>query len=125
MRVLLDTHIFLWVANESPRLNAEARRCLEEADAVYISSATIWEIAIKTRIGKITDDPDKMIYAIGASGFEELSVSVHHAAAVAKLPLHHRDPFDRLLIAQAITEEMRLLTADPQLKAYSELVECV
>lgn len=122
MRFLLDTHVFLWVVSDSERLNADARRLLAGADAIFVSSASIWEIAIKSGLGKLDADPERMLSAIAETGFEELPVLGRHAAAVAQLPLLHRDPFDRLLVAQAITEPMRLLSGNPQLKPYSELV---
>ena len=122
MRLLLDTHIFLWVLTDSARLKAPARKLLESATRVYVSSASIWEIAIKARLGKIDADPAMVLNAIEESGFEELPVLGRHAAGVAGLPLHHHDPFDRLLLAQAISEPMRLVTQDAQLKPYSELV---
>lgn len=122
MRLLLDTHIFLWSLLGSRRLRAPARRLIEQADAVYVSAASIWEVAIKARLGKIEADPDALASAIVPSGFIELPVRPLHAAAVARLPLHHSDPFDRLLIAQALTEPLRLVTADKHLAAYSDLV---
>jgi len=125
MRLLLDTNIFIWVVGQSDRLSAEARNILDSASAIYVSSATIWEIAIKVRLGKIDVDPQAMIDAIVTCGFQELPVLSRHAVGVAHMPLHHGNPFDRLLVAQAISETMRLLTADPQLAAYSELVVTV
>lgn len=125
MRLLLDTHIYLWLANGSPRLTAQAKERIESADRVFVSSATMWEIAIKVQLGKLRVDLDEVIEQIQVNGFEELPVFARHAKALASLPRHHGDPFDRLLVAQAISETMRLLTADPQLKAYSELVECL
>jgi PIN domain nuclease of toxin-antitoxin system len=122
MRLLLDTNIFLWLATDSPRLKADARGLIQDASAVYVSSATIWETAIKARIGKIAADPDDLLQEIEKCGFKELLVSGRHAAVVSWLPLLHNDPFDRLLIAQAISEQLRLLTSDAQLRAYSELV---
>jgi PIN domain nuclease of toxin-antitoxin system len=122
MRLLLDTHIFLWLTAGSPLLNSRARTLIADASSVYVSSVTIWEAAIKTRIGKLTVDPDDLLLEIGKCGFQELPVLGRHAVGVARLPLLHADPFDRLLVAQAITEPMRLLTADDQLLAYSELV---
>lgn len=122
MRLLLDTHIFLWVATDSEKLGLEARRFLESADAVFVSAASIWEIAIKARLGKIDADPDCFADAIEACGFVELPVFARHGVKVSSLPLFHRDPFDRLLVAQAMVEPMRLVTADAYLKAYSELV---
>jgi len=126
MRLLLDTHLFLWAVTGSPRLKPAARRMIEEADDVYVSAASLWEIAIKARLGKIAADPGELVATIGASGFVELPVSAAHAAAAAaQLPLHHRDPFDRLLIAQCLTEPLRFLTADAALAQYSDVVTVV
>jgi PIN domain nuclease of toxin-antitoxin system len=122
MRLLLDTHIFLWLTVDDKRLSRHARRMILDADKVWISSASIWEIAIKFRVGKIRVNPEDAIREIAICGFEELPVRNVHAAQVAKLFLHHHDPFDRLLIAQAITEGLHLLTADTHLARYSDLV---
>lgn len=122
MRLLLDTQILLWITGQSDRVNAKARKALDSASAIYVSSASIWEIAIKSRLGKLDADPEAMISAIEASGFRELPVLARHTVGVAHMPLLHGDPFDRLLVAQAISETMRLLTADKNLAAYSELV---
>ncbi|MEO8124084.1 MAG: type II toxin-antitoxin system VapC family toxin [Burkholderiales bacterium] len=122
MRLLLDTHIFLWAVAGSPLLKPAARRFIENADEVFVSAASIWEIAIKARRGKIEADPHVLVAAIDASGFVELPVSAAHAAAVARLELHHNDPFDRLLIAQALAEPLKLVTADEVLAKYSDLV---
>lgn len=125
MRLLLDTHLYLWAVAGSSQLKPAARRLIESADRVFVSAASIWEIAIKVRLGKIEADPQALVTAIGASGFVELPVRADHAAAVARLALHHGDPFDRLLVAQAITEPLRLLTADAALVPYSDLVQVV
>lgn len=125
MRLLLDTHIFLWVVTDSRKLKAAARRVIEASDAVHVSSASIWEIAIKVRLGKIDGDPRQLADAIEPSGFLELPVSAHHAARVALLPDHHHDPFDRLLVAQALSEPLVLLTADSLLARYGEMVQLV
>jgi len=122
MRLLLDTHIFLWAAAGSPSLKPAARRIIEHADQVYVSAASIWEIAVKARLGKIDADADQLVAAIAASGFLSLPVQAAHAAAVAKLPLHHTDPFDRILIAQAIYEPLKLLTVDRTLVPYGDMV---
>jgi PIN domain nuclease of toxin-antitoxin system len=95
---------------------------MNQAEEVFVSSASLWEIAIKVRLGKINADPEELFQQIEANGFQELPVWSKHALLVAKLPMHHSDPFDRLLIAQAISEPLHLLTADAQLKPYSELV---
>lgn len=122
MRLLLDTHIFLWAVSGAPRLRAAARQLIESAEVVHVSAASIWEVAIKARLGKIQADPDALVEAIAASGFVELPVRARHASEVAALPAHHHDPFDRLLLAQALVEPLHLLTADPVLPAYSDLV---
>ena len=122
MRLLLDTHVFLWAVMASPLLKAAQRKVIAGADRVYVSSASIWEVAIKRRLGKIDADPDELLMAIDSSGFFELAVSGQHAACVAQLPLHHRDPFDRILVAQSLTEPLRLMTADAALAPYGETV---
>jgi len=122
MRVLLDTHVYLWAVTNNSSLKAPTRRIMEAAEQVFVSAASIWELAIKARLGKIQAEPDAMVEAIEASGFVELPVRARHAAGVAKLPLHHTDPFDRLLIAQAMFEPLKLLTVDPVLAQYSDVV---
>jgi PIN domain nuclease of toxin-antitoxin system len=127
MRILLDTHVFIWAVTDDPRLTPAARGLIEAADSVYVSAASIWEIAIKSALGKIAADAEEMAQAIKESGFVELSVSTAHAAHVAKLPLlnDHKDPFDRLLVAQSMTEPLVLLSADAKVLAYGGLVRAV
>jgi PIN domain nuclease of toxin-antitoxin system len=125
MRVLLDTHVLLWAFLDSPKLSPAGRAAIEGADEVYVSAASMWEVAIKVSLGKLPVDMDRLAATLDASGFLELDVTAEHAAFVAKLPLRHRDPFDRLLIAQAMTEPLVLLTADAQLTPYSDLVRLV
>ena len=125
MRLLLDTHVFLWCLNDDRRLTKAARALLSGATEIYVSSASIWEAAIKARLGKLDVDIDALVSAIADSGFLELSVTAKHAAAVGRLPDVHSDPFDRLLIAQALSEPLRFLTADKLLCQYSDLVEFV
>ena len=122
MRLLLDTHAFLWAVTGNRALTAAARKLITSADAVYVSAVSIWEVAIKAPLGKIVADCDELEAAIESSGFIELPVRARHAAAVARLAPLHKDPFDRLLVAQAISEPLRLLSADPQLIGYTELV---
>ena len=122
MRLLLDTHIFLWAVAGSASLKPAARRLIESADQVFVSAASIWEIAIKARLGKIDAEPGALVAAIGESGFVELPVTAAHAAGISALPTHHHDPFDRLLLAQALAEPLRLLTADAELARYSDLI---
>lgn len=121
MRILIDTQIFIWAVIDSENLSAQARRIMLGATKVFVSSASIWEIAIKAKLGKLEGDPNEFAEAIGQSGFQEIAITARHAAKVYDLPLYHRDPFDRLLIAQAISEPLRLLTADKILAQYSEL----
>lgn len=125
MRFLLDTHIFLWAVAGSPLLKPAVRRAIASADQVFVSAASIWEVAIKAQLGKIEADPDELVAAIETSGFMELPVRAAHAAGVARLALHHSDPFDRLLVAQAIAEPLKLLTADAVLAKYSDIVVVV
>lgn len=124
-RLLLDTHVVLWVLAGSPRLKPGARSLIEQADAVFVSAASVWELAIKLRLGKISLDLPGFLAALAPSGFDVLPVTVAHAAGVAQLPPHHQDPFDRLLVSQALSEPLRLLTADAALAPYSELVTVV
>ena len=122
MQFLIDTQIFIWAVIDSNKHGLEARQLMVSADELFVSAASIWEIAIKVRIGKLEGDPNEFVEAIEGSGFHPLVISPRHAAKVYELPLYHRDPFDRLLIAQALSEPMRFLTADSQLEQYSELV---
>jgi PIN domain nuclease of toxin-antitoxin system len=122
VRLLLDTHILYWSFYERERLSQAALDRIAEAEAIFVSSASIWEMSIKVRLGKMKGDPSDLVRLIGAAGFDELPVWSRHALLVATLPMHHTDPFDRLLVAQAISEPLHLLTVDSRLKPYSELV---
>jgi len=125
MRLLLDTHILLWVRMGDKRLKKPIRDLIQSAEFVYVSAASIWEIALKIRLGKIEIDLQDLSDTIEDAGFVALPISQHHAAAIASLPLHHHDPFDRMLIAQAFSEPLRLVTADPILPRYGNFVELV
>jgi len=122
MRLLLDTHIFLWVVADDRKLSKVARHLISEAEDVFVSSASIWEASIKAGLGKLEADVDQLVAAISASGFSELPVKAVHAARVRNLPDIHRDPFDRMLVAQAMHEPLRLLTVDGHLSGYTDLV---
>ncbi|WP_354335297.1 type II toxin-antitoxin system VapC family toxin [Undibacterium sp. GrIS 1.2] len=125
MRILLDTHVYLWWLQDSAQLSKSARHKIMTAADVYVSSASIWEVAIKVGIGKLDVDVDVLVAEIVKNGFQELSVTAVHAAKVRHLPEIHRDPFDRILVAQALCEPLQLLTADGILSGYSELIEMV
>lgn len=127
MRLLLDTNVFLWCVLDDARLSKKAKEIILNADESYVSSASIWEIAIKKSIGKLDAGNDivELADTIQASGFIELSITAKHAATVRRLEQIHRDPFDRLLIAQAIYEPLIFLTADKELQKYSDLVKVV
>ena len=125
MRVLLDTHVLLWALAEPGRLDAETRATIESGETeMLFSAASIWEITFKSSLGRagFAFDPGEIARAALDTGFIELAVRSNAAALVARLPLLHRDPFDRVLIAQAIVEPANLYTADPQLVPYSDLV---
>lgn len=128
MRLLLDTHILLWALDTPDRLPQALRTQLESPlFEVYFSAASIWEIAIKSALGKVKFHYSAKEIADGAAmtGFIELPVSSEHAAGVAHLPMLHTDPFDRLLIAQALAMPARFVTADTALVGYSELVDWI
>jgi len=122
MRLLLDTHIFIWAVMDSRNLGKEARKMILDAEEVFVSAASIWEASIKAGLGKLDVDVGRLVSEIELSGFLELPVRSAHAALVRTLPDIYRDPFDRMLIAQAINEPLRLMTADSHLAAYSNLV---
>jgi PIN domain nuclease of toxin-antitoxin system len=125
MRLLLDTQVLLWTLAEPSMLDRETRATIESGDTeVLFSAASIWEIAIKAGLGRdeFAFDPAEIAQAALDTGFSELAVRVSAAALVARLPLLHRDPFDRILVAQAMAEPATLYTADQQLVPYSDLV---
>ncbi|HFT8010355.1 TPA: type II toxin-antitoxin system VapC family toxin [Burkholderia cenocepacia] len=122
MRLLLDTHVYLWAVLDDRKLSQHARQLIMDADEVFVSAATIWEASIKAGLGKLNVDVDDLVTEISAAGFVELPVRVAHAALVRDLPDIHRDPFDRLLVAQAMLEPLRLVTADGHLAKYTNLV---
>lgn len=127
MRLLLDTHILLWTLEGSPKLSSIAQELLGDDDnECWVSSASIWEIAIKTSLGKIRGEPmlDQLNAALEQSGLKSLDVTISHAAAVARTRVSHGDPFDRLLIAQCEVETMRLLTADATLARLPLAIRC-
>jgi len=122
VNLLLDTHVWLWWLDGSRRLGAAARRAIEKGDSVvWVSAATAWEIAIKVGLGRLTlgEPPEECVpREMERSGFQPLAIGIDHALAVRALPAHHRDPFDRLLIAQARMDHLTIITADPVFRRY-------
>jgi PIN domain nuclease of toxin-antitoxin system len=123
MRVLLDTHILLWWLKDDRKLSNVAADIIENtANDIFISAVNAWEISIKKSLGRIQIDMDQFLESITNSGLGVLNVTVNHACQVSNLPGHHKDPFDRMLIAQSIFEPMRLLTHDETLMQYGKHV---
>ena len=118
MNLLLDTHILLWWMADDPQLNQDARkRIADPANIIFVSAATVWEIGIKQALGKLKV-PENMVDLIRDEGFEELVISGAHAQLAAGLENYHRDPFDRMLIAQAKLEDLLLITHDSVIQNY-------
>ncbi|MDX6677033.1 MAG: hypothetical protein QOE31_1085 [Solirubrobacteraceae bacterium] len=118
MRLLLDTHAAIWWLSDDPRLGAGAAAQLEDdSNHVLLSAVVVWEVAVKRSLGKL-DTPDGFASRLLRAGVVALSVSIEHAAGVELLPHHHRDPFDRLLISQAIIEKATIVSSDDKLRAY-------
>jgi PIN domain nuclease of toxin-antitoxin system len=121
LKLLLDTHILLWAADDNPALSAEARDVIQDTDnTLYFSVASVWEIVIKKALGREDFQVDARVLRRNLLdvGFEELSINAPHALEVAQLPPLHKDPFDRILIAQAMVEGIVLLTHDTNIKQY-------
>jgi len=123
MKALLDTHVFLWWITDDQRLSSRVREIIADGtNEILFSAASGWEIAIKTRLGRLQlpNDPEIFIpEQLELNAIEVLPVQIGHALHVYQLPSHHRDPFDHLLIAQAQLEKLPILTADPQISRYS------
>ena len=122
LKILLDTNIVLWTAVTSKRLSREAKRIIERAESVHVSSVSIWEIGTKVALGKLEVDVDELLRTLNDRSFEQLPVTWEHARVFSWLPVHHRDPFDRMLVAQAMSEPLILLTHDETLSAYGDIV---
>lgn len=121
MKLLLDTHTFLWFLDDSPQLSHKGKALLEADNALLLSIASLWEIAIKVRLGKLTVAVPievLMTQQLTHNDIELLPITVVPLIVVSTLPLHHRDPFDRLLIAQAMVEQLPIVSADPAFDAY-------
>ena len=123
MRLLLDSHAFLWFAAGSDELSLVARRQIENPDnELFLSAASLWEIAIKTSLGKVTlARPFEALIPeqLAANAILILPIELRHLAALVSLPWHHRDPFDRLLVVQAAVEQMPIVTRDPAFREYA------
>jgi PIN domain nuclease of toxin-antitoxin system len=124
VRLLLDTHLLLWALASPSKLSGDTRKQIESAD-VFASAASIWEISIKSALGKLDADPAEILSGIEPAGFGILPITGAHAAKVVQLPLLHKDPFDRILIAQALCEPLILFTNDEVLRPYGPFVTVV
>ena len=121
MKLLLDTHILLWAAGDSPRLSTTAKDLIEDrGNSLVFSVASIWEVVVKHMLGRadFRADPAKLRASLLANGYAEVSIASAHALAIRQLPSIHKDPFDRMLVAQTIAEEATLVTADSTVSRY-------
>jgi PIN domain nuclease of toxin-antitoxin system len=120
--LLLDTHAFLWWVDDAPRLTERARAAIALRDqACFVSLASCWEIGMKVSLGKLTLESSLerfLAEQMAINGFQPLAITLAHVARVAALPFHHRDPFDRLLVGQALDEDLTIVSADPVFQKY-------
>lgn len=118
-RFLLDTHVFLWWLNDSPELGPRCKDLIsDQRNEVFVSAATTWEISIKKSLGKL-DAPEDMDSIVEDEGFSKLPISLYHGQLAGSLPAHHRDPFDRMLVAQAQAEGLILMTSNENIGLYN------
>lgn len=118
MRLLLDTHVLLWWLANNPKLSAYARTVIADSDnQFFVSAVSGWEISIKRAIEKLAA-PEDLLGAIATNNFESLAIKMEHTLPLGELPLHHNDPFDRMLIAQALYEDLILLSRDKNIALY-------
>jgi PIN domain nuclease of toxin-antitoxin system len=115
--LLLDTHVFLWWREASDRITGDTMQAISEAETVFVSAASAWEVAIKVALGKLRI-PGPFESAVWDSHFDELPITFGHASTVTALSPHHRDPFDRMLIAQAMAEHLTIVTHDRRFEPY-------
>lgn len=115
--LLVDTHVFLWWRMNDPRLKQPAKDAMASSEAVFVSAASVWEATIKIALGRL-ELPESFTRGVEESGFTPLPILFSHAEAAGALPLHHRDPFDRMLVAQAREERLTLVTHDRKLEQY-------
>lgn len=120
MRLLLDSHAFLWWLADDSRLKDVARREISDPESlVFVSAATIWELTIKAALGRLESGDTDLVEEIAENGFVELSITARHAEKAGRLPRHHDDPFDRMLVAQAMVEGLTCVTRDPEFSKYA------
>ena len=117
MKLLLDSHVFLWWQANDPRLTKAFKNVVRSANEVYVSAVTAWELGLKASLGKLRL-PASVEDGVTESGFWELPITFAHARVAVALPHHHRDPFDRMLIAQALVENLTLVTHDAAIQRY-------
>lgn len=117
MNLLVDTHAVLWFVGGATELRPDARGAIESADRTYVSAASIWELAVKHALGRLLA-PDDLPERLHDLGFIELALGWEHARVAGELPMHHRDPFDRMLVAQAIVERLTIVTRDDMIGRY-------
>jgi PIN domain nuclease of toxin-antitoxin system len=117
MNLLLDAHTILWFVGGTSKLRQDARRAIEAADRAYVSAASIWELTVKHARGRLIA-PDDLSERLHDLGFLELALGWEHARVAGGLPMHHRDPFDRMLVAQAIVERLTIVTRDDMIRQY-------
>jgi len=125
MKLLLDTHLIIWSVSNPERLSKTTQCYISDAEAIYVSAVSIWEICIKIKLNKLQLDLAAFVKEIKSIGVQSLAITWKHAELTKELPLYHRDPFDRMLIAQSMSEPLTLLTNDATLPQYSELVRHV
>jgi PIN domain nuclease of toxin-antitoxin system len=119
VRYLLDTHVLLWWIDDDPKLRADTRKTVTDPDHdIAVSAASIWEAAIKRAVGKLRFETPVLLDTLRRGGLRVLPITAEHALAAGDLPRHHDDPFDRMLVAQAMAEGLTLITRDARLRAY-------
>jgi PIN domain nuclease of toxin-antitoxin system len=124
VRLLLDTHVVLWWLTDDDRLSAEVKEAIDTEAEVFLSAASLWEIAIKRSLGKLNGPPD-LLDVLDRCGLIELPIRCRHAIEAGSLPPLHRDPFDRMLVAQARCDAVTLLSRDPQVLCYDAPIKAV